>query len=108
MAEWSNASRMLRDGRNDMWYVYIIQSIRFSRRYIGITSNYRNRINHHNRGSVPSTKPYRPYELLYLEAYVNKQVACKREKQLKSYKGGDVLKQLLKSWDGGVVKRNSL
>lgn len=80
-----------------MWFVYIIESIPTGRRYIGYTADWKKRLDYHNNGANSSTQPYRPYKLAYLEELSTKHDALVRERQLKSYKGGDSLKKLLKS-----------
>jgi putative endonuclease len=42
-----------------------------------------------------STKHRTPFELVYYEAAESKQMALMREKQIKSYKGGEAFKKLL-------------
>lgn len=91
-----------------MYYVYILQSIKCKRRYIGSTQDIKNRLEHHNRGSNKSTKPYKPYALVYSQAFETKREALIKERQLKSYKGGNELKKLITCWDAGVDNRNGL
>ncbi len=38
-----------------------------------------------------------PWELIYIEKFNNKIEAVKREKQIKSYKGGEAFKRLIKN-----------
>ena len=90
------------------YFVYIIESIKHKRRYIGSTSDPEKRLNYHNKGANRSTRPYRPYKSVYLEKLNSKIEALKREKQLKSYKGGEALKKLILSWSGGAVNRTRL
>ena len=53
--------------------------------YIGCTGNLRKRLREHYDGKVYSTKRMSPVELIYFEAYRNKEIAYKREKMLKQY-----------------------
>ena len=76
--------------------VYIIQSKHDSGYYIGITKDIEKRILSHNAGKVSSTKKRRPFVLVYSEDYKDYKQARVREIELKSYKGGNALKQLLK------------
>jgi putative endonuclease len=64
--------------------------------YIGHTANVVARITEHNAGRVRSTKPYKPFVLIYKEAYKTKSEACKREMQIKSYRHGEAFKNLVK------------
>ena len=88
-----------------MLYIYILESILTGKHYIGYTSDWRTRLDYHNRGANRSTRPYKPYKVVYLEQFDTKRDALVRERQLKSYKGGEAFKQLITSWSGGVVNR---
>jgi len=67
-----------------MSYVYVIKSLRKKWIYIGSTKNLKIRLSDHNNGKVTSTKFYKPFELLYYEAYKNYSLARKREIELKT------------------------
>ena len=68
-----------------MFYVYLLKSNRNKRIYIGYTTDLKKRFKLHNLGKVKSTKSYRPWELIYYEAYKAKSDATKRERQLKMH-----------------------
>lgn len=91
-----------------MYTVYIIQSVDYQRLYIGYTSNIEKRLEYHNKGTNRSTRPYRPYKLIYNEIYQTKTEALKREKKLKSYKNSKYVLELTKSRGGGVDNRTRL
>ncbi len=78
-----------------MYYIYILQSQKSNRYYIGYTSNIANRLEAHSRGSSRSTKLGRPWKLIYSEEFNNKKASMKREKEIKSYKGGIAFKNLI-------------
>jgi len=78
------------------WYVYILRSLKDGGYYIGYTSDLEKRLRFHNRGLQRSTRHRRPFELVYFEEHTSKRDAIKREKELKSYKGGEALKRLLR------------
>ncbi len=78
-----------------MFYVYIIQSLKDGKLYTGFTSNIEKRIRAHNQGEVKSTRNRRPFKLVYQEEYKSKTEALKREKFLKSFKGGKTVKSKL-------------
>ncbi len=69
-----------------MFYVYILQSKKNKRLYIGYTSDLRKRLEEHNKGESTYTKRYRPWRLIYYEAFLSKRDALTREKQLKRFK----------------------
>jgi len=79
-----------------MYKVYILLSQKVKKYYIGHTENLDERIKRHNNGRVRSTKSYRPWEIVHVENYLTRQEAYKRELQIKSYKGGNAFKKLLK------------
>ncbi len=79
-----------------MFYVYVLKSTIDKRLYIGKSEDLKQRFKLHNDGKVKSTKPYRPWELIYYEAYRNKRDISNREKQLKMHKAKEDLKIQLK------------
>ena len=81
-----------------MYYVYVLRSINFERNYIGFTSNIENRLKQHNSGKTPSTKPYKPWRLLFYETFLIREDALKREKFLKSGVGREYIKKQMASW----------
>lgn len=77
-----------------MFYVYILKSTKDENLYLGSTNDLRRRLREHNNGEVISTKPRRPFELRYYEAYSSEKEARHREASLK--KDGRALAQLKK------------
>lgn len=77
-------------------YVYILQSKKNNRFYVGTAANIEERLVQHNRGENESTKAYGPWEIVKFEEYKDKRLALKREKFLKSGTGRRVLQHLLK------------
>jgi putative endonuclease len=74
------------------YQVYIIQSQKTHRYYIGITKDIKLRLRQHNTGKTRSTKSGIPWKVIKTEEYLSRQEAYKREKQIKRYKGGEALK----------------
>jgi putative endonuclease len=66
-----------------MYYVYFIRSQADGSVYVGMTENIEKRLETHNSGDVRSTKGKKPYRLVYLEGYINKRIARKREIRFK-------------------------
>ena len=60
------------------YFVYILTSLKDSKRYIGMTSDLNRRLNEHNSGKVKSTKNRRPMKLIYTEEFDSKEDAMKR------------------------------
>ena len=77
------------------YYVYILRSLKDLGFYIGISSDVAARLNYHNSGKQRSTKHRLPFTLVYQEKHVDKTSALRREKQIKSYKGGEAFKKLI-------------
>ncbi len=78
-------------------YVYVIQSKKSGRYYIGITNSLDRRLEEHNRGHTKSTRGKGPWEIVYSEEYEEREIALRREKYLKSYRGREELKNKLLS-----------
>ncbi|MFH1597840.1 MAG: GIY-YIG nuclease family protein [Patescibacteria group bacterium] len=81
-----------------MYYVYILQSEKNGRLYIGFTKNLKKRVKEHNKGSTYSTQPHLPLKLIYCEAFLSKQDALQRERYYKSGWGRRFIKKNLKNY----------
>jgi len=68
------------------YYVYILKCGN-NKPYIGCTDNLKERIERHNKGYVPATKPLLPAKLISYFAFSNKYIAYNFEKYLKSGSG---------------------
>ena len=69
--------------------------------YVGFTDDLKKRFRDHNNGKVGSTRPRRPFLLLFYEAFLSKKDAVLREKFLKTGWGKAHLKKALKYTLGG-------
>ncbi|MES2648524.1 MAG: GIY-YIG nuclease family protein [Bacteroidota bacterium] len=78
-----------------LYFVYILQSLKDNKYYIGSSSNVDARLQFHNAGLQRSTRHRTPFTLVYQEALADKTEALVREKQIKSYKGGEAFRKLL-------------
>lgn len=76
----------------DMYYVYVLKSEKDGRFYFGYSSNLKQRFIAHNKGRVRYTRNFKPWKLVYYEAYVSERYARYRERQIKY--GGKVYAQL--------------
>ena len=81
-----------------MYYVYILQSKKDKSLYIGYTSDLQKRFFEHNAGKSLATKPFRPYSLIFYEAFIDKIDAKNREEYLKSGWGFRSIKKMLKNY----------
>ncbi|MBI2968405.1 MAG: GIY-YIG nuclease family protein [Bacteroidetes bacterium] len=77
------------------YFVYIIKSMKDSGYYTGSCRCLEARLKYHNDGRQRSTKNRVPFALVYFEVLSSKTEALKREKQVKSYKGGVAFKKLV-------------
>lgn len=77
------------------YYTYILQSEKNNSLYIGYTSDLRKRVKEHNDGKSQATRPFRPYKLIFYEAFLNKIDAKERETYLKSGWGLRSVKKML-------------
>ena len=68
------------------YFVYIIENPK-NRHYVGITTDLNRRLTEHNLGSTKSTRPFRPWKMIYTEEFDSRQTACKREWYLKHSAG---------------------
>lgn len=87
-----------------MYYVYYIKSINTDFSYIGSTPDLKKRLIDHNSGKNQSTKFYKPFRLIYYEAYQDKRDAINREYKLKHH--GSVIGHLKKRLENGLQINN--
>ncbi len=80
-----------------MYYVYILQSERTPKCYIGSTGDIAQRLRQHNAGMSKSTRPNRPWALAYSEEFETRSAAVRRESQIKSWKNRAYLDALIVS-----------
>ena len=80
------------------FYVYVLESLKDKKRYIGYTTNLPRRIEEHKKGLSLATKPRLPMKLIYFEACTNKQDAERREEYLKTTRGRRFLAKRLKTY----------
>jgi putative endonuclease len=76
-------------------YVYILRSLKDSKYYIGETHDVEARLLFHNSGRQRSTKNRIPFVLILVEQFETRDAALAREKQIKSWKGGNAFKLLV-------------
>lgn len=83
---------------NAFFYIYVLESLKDKKRYIGYTTNLRKRLEEHNSGKNFSTKPRIPFKLIYYEACLNQEDAKRREKYFKVTGGRRFLAKRLKCY----------
>ena len=77
--------------------VYLLQSHKDNRTYLGSTDNIVRRMEEHKHGKCQSTKNRRPLKLIYFEEYDTLAEARKREKYLKTRHGRRELKKIFEN-----------
>ena len=83
-------------------FVYILQSIKDNKFYVGYTTNLKNRLKRHKQGEVKATKYRKPLRLVYYEECESRYEGRKREKYLKSLYGYREKRKLIKEFDKKV------
>ena len=78
-----------------MFYVYILESMKNGRFYIGYSDDPHRRLTEHNAGKVKSTRSYRPWKKVYTECYPTEAEAMRRERYLKSMKSHTFIRNLI-------------
>ena len=82
------------------FYVYIIRSLKDNRSYVGFTVDLERRLLEHNNGNTKSTRPFRPWKMIYSECYDNRSDAYKREWHLKHSEGRKEKLDLIQKFGG--------
>ena len=91
-------------------FVYALYSLSRDYIYVGLSNNTDRRIDEHQRGKEPTTRPYRPFEVLLIEPHADRPAARKREKFLKSGAGKEFLRELrasIQTYPGGGIGRRA-
>ncbi len=76
-----------------MFWVYAIKSDERNYIYVGLTSDLNARVERHNKGYERTTKPYRPFKIIYTKKFSTRKEARLYEKYLKSGIGKEFLKR---------------
>ncbi len=83
-----------------MYYVYALISEDSAKIYIGHTNELKRRLSEHNdsskRGSLYTKRNKGPWRLFYNEEFSTRPEAMRREKALKSQKGREFLRGILR------------
>ena len=77
--------------------MYILQSLKDNKTYVGYSDNVNRRLAQHNSGLVKSTKHRLPFKLLLIEEFNVSKDAKKRELWWKSGAGRRKLKEFFKN-----------
>ena len=77
-------------------FVYILYSQSHDRYYVGSCADINIRLDRHNAGATQSTKPYRPWVVVYSEIFHDKSEALKRENYIKRMKSRKYIEELIR------------
>ncbi len=77
-----------------MFYVYVLQSIKTGRRYVGSCENLDERVRRHNLGHSKATRHGVPWTLMHIESFSSRADATRKELYYKSGRGRDELDRL--------------
>jgi putative endonuclease len=80
-----------------MYFVYILQSLKDGRTYVGHAQDLEARLKKHNSGQVNSTRYRRPLTLLFKENFETLEKAKNREIWWKSGSGRQRLKEIFEA-----------
>lgn len=83
-----------------MAFVYILQSQKNYRYYIGSTDNLQRRLEEHNNGKSKYTKLTKPFALVFSQEFPTISEAIRREYKLKKYKSKVIIEKIIE--DGHI------
>jgi putative endonuclease len=86
-----------------MTHLYILLSETKTRTYTGVAADVEKRLREHNTGKVTSSRPYRPYKIIYTKAFNTLSEARQEERFYKSTTGRRRLKSLITSLEECTV-----
>ncbi len=78
-------------------YVYILQSLKNDRFYIGSTNNLEKRLIEHNQGKSTYTNLTKPFKIIFSQEFDNLSIARKIEYKIKSFKSKKVIISIIES-----------
>jgi putative endonuclease len=82
----------------EKFFLYILQSQKDGRYYVGVTKNVESRLDQHNRGVGKSTRSGKPWLLIHTEEYSTRSEAARREKQIKKQKSRSYIETQIRSY----------
>ena len=97
----SGSPRQMADERMLYW-TYILRSQSSGKYYIGQTDSPDRRLDYHNRGLCRATRGRGPWELAYSEQLATRSEACRREREIKSWKSRPAIEKLIADGKVGV------
>ena len=77
------------------YFTYILRSEEKGKYYIGSCQNLSERLAKHNKGRVKSTKPYKPWKMVYSKKFESRSEAYKREFEIKGLKSRKAIEKII-------------
>ena len=84
--------------------IYILQSLKNKRYYIGSTINIKKRFFEHEQGKVLATRYLRPLKIIFLQNFDNIKDARRTEYKLKKYKSREIIEKIVNDKEIRFVK----
>lgn len=81
-----------------IYWVYVLESLKDKKRYIGYTINLKKRLSQHSQGKNFSTRHRIPFRLIYIEGCSEQYDAKRREKYFKTTGGRRFLAKRLRNY----------
>ncbi len=79
-----------------MYYVYILQSEKTGRYYIGSSNNISRRLQEHSAGQTASLLYQRPLKVVFYQGYDNMKIARGIERRLKKLKSRVIIEHIIR------------
>lgn len=76
-------------------HVYILESLRNKKHYIGSTANLENRFLEHENGEVKATQYLRPWKLIFSQTFDDIKIARQVEIKLKRFKSRKIIEKII-------------
>ncbi len=77
-------------------WVYVLQSLKNDRYYIGCSENPERRVNEfHNLGKVKATRYMKPWKLVFMQKFLNMTEARRVEYKIKSFKSRRITEDIV-------------
>jgi len=80
-----------------VYYVYILRSLKDGSFYVGQAQDLEERLQRHNSGRSRYTNKKKPWEMVYSEECATRELAQKREKEIKGKKSKEYIEYLLRN-----------
>ncbi len=89
-----------------MYFVYILQSLKDGRYYIGSTDDMARRLREHNSGQQAATRYRTPLRVVYIERFPDRKAARRRELYIKAQKSRRYIEKLITGRD--IAKQDEI